>query len=63
MGIRETEPNVADILRRATFDAYERVITLCIDRGVDALLVAGDIFDGPIAALPHRSNSCGVSNG
>ena len=50
-GIRETEPNVADILRRATFDAYERVITICIDRGVDALLVAGDIFDGADRSL------------
>ena len=25
-GIRETEPHVADILRRATFEAYARVI-------------------------------------
>ena len=50
-GIRETEPHVADILRRATFDAYERVITLCIDRGADALLVAGDIFDGADRSL------------
>ena len=50
-GIRETEPNVADILRRATFDAYERVITICIDCGVDALLVAGDIFDGADRSL------------
>ena len=50
-GIRETEPQVADILRRATFDAYEHLIQLCIDRGVDALLVAGDIFDGADRSL------------
>ena len=50
-GVRETEPHVAAILRGATFGAYERVITLCIDRGVDALLVAGDIFDGADRSL------------
>ena len=50
-GIRETEPHVAEILRRATFEAYARVITRCVDRGVDALLVAGDIFDGADCSL------------
>ncbi|HJN43273.1 MAG: phosphoesterase [Acidobacteria bacterium] len=50
-GIRETERRVADILRRATFEAYERVIELCVDRRVDALLVAGDIFDGADGSL------------
>lgn len=50
-GIRETEPRVADILRRATFDAYTRVIDLCVDRHVDALLVAGDVFDGADRSL------------
>ena len=50
-GIRETEPRVAAILRRATFEAYERVIDLCIDRRVDALLVAGDVFDGADRSL------------
>ena len=44
-GIRETDPQVAEILRRATFDAYEHVIDLCIGRHANALLVAGDIFD------------------
>ena len=50
-GIRETAPQVADILRRATFEAYDRLITLCIGRHVDALLVAGDIFDGADRSL------------
>lgn len=50
-GVRETEPQVAEILRRATFTAYQRVIALCIERGVDALLVAGDIFDGADRSL------------
>ena len=50
-GIRETEPQVAKILRRATFDAYERVIDLCIDRHAAAILVAGDIFDSADRSL------------
>ena len=50
-GVRETDPGVANILRRATFEAYERVIDLCVDRRVDALLVAGDIFDGADRSL------------
>jgi exonuclease SbcD len=50
-GLRETDPQVADILRRATFDAYERLITLCVERRADALLVAGDVFDGADRSL------------
>ena len=46
-GIRSEAPDyVADMLRRATFDAYENIIALCLREGVDALLVAGDIYDG-----------------
>ena len=50
-GIRETAPQVADVLRRATFDAYDRLIQLCIDRRAGALLVAGDIFDSADRSL------------
>ncbi len=50
-GIRETDPHVADVLRRATFDAYASLIQLCLDRRVDALLVAGDVFDGADRSL------------
>ena len=50
-GIRETQPLVAETLRRATFDAYEHLIQLCIDRGAAALLVAGDVFDGADRSL------------
>lgn len=42
---------MADVLRHATFEAYERVIDLCVDRRVDALLVAGDVFDGSDRSL------------
>ncbi len=45
-GIRHTNPVVGERLRQATFLAYEKLIRLCIDREVGALLIAGDVFDG-----------------
>jgi DNA repair exonuclease SbcCD nuclease subunit len=45
-GIFERQTEIATRLKDATFDAYEKIIDLCIDEKVDALLVAGDIFDG-----------------
>ncbi len=51
-GIRSEAPDyVADALRRATFDAYENIISLCLREQADALLVAGDIYDGADRSL------------
>ena len=51
-GIRSEAPGyVADTLHRATFDAYENIIGLCLDERVDALLVAGDVYDGADRSL------------
>ena len=51
-GIRSEAPEyVADSLRRATFDAYENIVALCLREQVDALLVAGDIYDGADRSL------------
>jgi exonuclease SbcD len=51
-GIRDLAPQqVAETLCRATFDAYEKIIGLCIRERVDALLVAGDIFDSADRSL------------
>lgn len=38
-------------LRGATFDTYENIINLCINEQVDALLIAGDIYDGADRSL------------
>ena len=43
--------NVANTLYSATFDAYENIINLCISEEVDALLVAGDVYDGADRSL------------
>ena len=51
-GIRNEAPDyVADTLHRATFDAYENIISLCLQERVDALLVAGDVYDGADRSL------------
>ena len=44
-GLKRVSPGIAEVLRKSTFDAFGAVIKLCIDEQVDALLVAGDVFD------------------
>ena len=45
-GLRADAPGrVADALYAATFKAWDNIVDLCIAKRVDALLVAGDIYD------------------
>ena len=44
-------PNVHARLMDATFAAYDAIIDLCVSERVDALLVAGDIYDGADRSL------------
>ena len=48
---REASEQIADTLHNATFDAYDNVIKLCLEEQVDALLVAGDVYDGADRSL------------
>ncbi len=51
-GIRNEAPvYVAETLHRGTFDAYDNIVSLCLREQVDALLVAGDIYDGADRSL------------
>lgn len=50
-GLRGTPRAIADALRDATFDAYQQIIDFTIEQEVDALLVAGDIYDGEDRSL------------
>ncbi|MCY3776929.1 MAG: DNA repair exonuclease, partial [Candidatus Aminicenantes bacterium] len=51
-GLKAAAPqNVANGLYSATFNAYENIIDLCISEEVDALLVAGDVYDGADRSL------------
>ena len=52
VGIRSEAPElVTQTLHRATFAAYENIISLCIREQVDALLIAGDVYDGADRSL------------
>lgn len=35
-----------DLLRNATREAFENLVTLCLDEKVDLLLISGDLYDG-----------------
>ena len=47
----EAPAHVAQTLSNATFDAYRNIIDLRLQEEVDALLVAGDIYDGADRSL------------
>ena len=40
------DPALAELIGTATRAAFERTVTLCLDERVDALLIAGDLYDG-----------------
>jgi DNA repair exonuclease SbcCD nuclease subunit len=44
-------PDLARLLRSATFEAFDRVVQLCLEKQVDFLLVAGDVYDGADRSL------------
>ncbi len=44
-GVPDAPPRVKEILREATFQAFRRVIDVCLERQADCLLVAGDLYD------------------
>ena len=55
-GLKAAAPErVASALYTATFDAYQNIIDLCVSERVDALLVAGDIYDGADRSLRAQS--------
>ncbi|WP_034854103.1 metallophosphoesterase family protein [Sinorhizobium sojae] len=44
LALRNTE--LADLVRSATRNALARIVDLCLAEAVDALLIAGDLYDG-----------------
>jgi exonuclease SbcD len=44
--IRQNAPELSGTVRDAALHAYESVIRLCLQKKVDFLLVAGDVYDG-----------------
>lgn len=47
----EGQERIAREVRDATFAAFDALIDLCIDKQVDFLLVAGDVYDGAARSL------------
>ncbi len=45
-GIGEVDARVATRLREATYEAFQNLVDLCIDKEADFLVIAGDVFDG-----------------
>jgi DNA repair exonuclease SbcCD nuclease subunit len=44
-GISSTDPELAAILRNATFQAFEKVVDVAIEEEADLILISGDIYD------------------
>lgn len=40
------DPALAEVIGNASRAVFERIIDLCLEERVDALLVAGDLYDG-----------------
>jgi exonuclease SbcD len=53
-GMLAVAPAIAAQLQSATFDAFQAIVDLCISEQVDALLVAGDVFDSVDHSLPAQ---------
>ena len=50
-GVDASDERVAAALTRSTLEALERVVDLCIDRGADFLVIAGDLFNNADRSL------------
>jgi len=50
-GISEVSEEISLELTEATFKAFNKIINLCIEKQVDFLLIAGDIYDGADRSL------------
>ncbi|GAH49465.1 unnamed protein product, partial [marine sediment metagenome] len=45
VGIQDVDEEIAERLREATFSTFRHIVDLCVEREVDFVLVAGDIYD------------------
>src|ERR1035437_8088961 len=48
---RVDTPQIAETLREATFRAWERVVSICIEKSAAFLVVVGDIYDASQKSL------------
>ena len=45
------EPDAAKLVANATRQTFAKTVDLCIDEGVDAFLIAGDLYDGELRSM------------
>ena len=50
-GIGSVDPALGKTLQQATFRTFENIVSLCLSEAVDALVVAGDVYDGADRSL------------
>ena len=50
-GLRSVQPELAERLRASTFQAFQNIVDLAITEKVDAVIIAGDIYDGADKSL------------
>ncbi|WP_094228150.1 metallophosphoesterase family protein [Methanolobus psychrotolerans] len=50
-GLSDINPLLSDVMTKATFAAYNKIIDLCIEKNADFLLIAGDIYDSADKSL------------
>ncbi|UOF90590.1 DNA repair exonuclease [Fodinisporobacter ferrooxydans] len=50
-GMKRIGPDLQTDLQDATFHAFERIVDACMEREVDFLTIAGDLFDQPERSL------------
>ena len=45
------DPEIAEMIGNATRQAFERTVGLCLEERVDALMIAGDLYDGDLRSM------------
>lgn len=53
-GLRRSSPELGNLFLQAGYDAWDRIVTTAIDRNVDFLTLAGDVFDAPNPTVRAR---------
>lgn len=45
------DPEIAEMIGNATRQTFERTVDLCLEERVDALMIAGDLYDGDLRSM------------
>lgn len=45
------DPEIAELIGNATRQSFARIVDLCLDEAVDALMIAGDLYDNKLGSM------------